>query len=190
MPSKSPPDRQVGIRLTIDVPGLEQIREQFSKLGTNMAARYMAAGLKDAAEQGGVKQALKQFTPRGETGNLRRAIAVKTKRYPRTGVGIAIIGYKSGRKMNEPYDPTKLGYHQGLVEFGTKQRYRRAKDGRLVSTGKMPVGGRMGKPPVRTAWETTRQAVEAKMVDSLTKAFNNAAKDLAMQVRVAQSGLL
>lgn len=190
MPSKSPPERTVGIRLTINVPGLETIREKFDQLPKNLSARYMASGLRAAAEQGGTLQALKQLTPRGATGNLKRSVAIKSKSYPRTGVGVAIIGYKSGRKMNEPYDKTKLGYHQGLVEFGTKQRYRRAKDGRQVSTGKMPVGGKTGRPPVRTAWEMTRQSVESKMVDALTKAFDNAAKDLAMQVKVSQSGLL
>lgn len=189
MPSRSPPDRTVGIRITCDVPGLEQIREQFSLLGKTMSARYMAAGLKKAVEQGGTLQTLKNLTPKGKTGNLRRSAAIKSKRYPRTGVGIALVGYKSGRKMNEPYDPTKLGYHQGLVEFGTKQRYRRTKDGRQVSTGKMPVGGSRGRPPVRTAWEMTRGSVESKMLAALTQAFDNAAKDLASQVRAAQGPL-
>lgn len=186
MPSRLPPQRTVGIRLTVDVPGLEHIREQFGKLGKNMSARYMASGLKQAAIQGGTLSALKSLSPRGKTGNLKRSVAVKTKRYIKTGIGLAIIGYKSGRKMNEPYDKTKLGYHQGLVEFGTKQRYRRTKDGRQVSTGKMPIGGSRGRPPVRTAWEMTRSSVESKMVATLTQALENAAKDIAAQVRAAQ----
>lgn len=186
MPSRSPPERTVGIRLTVDVPGLEQIREKFAELPKYLSARYMASGLRAAAEQGGTLKVLRNLTPKGKTGNLKRAVAIKSKKYPRTGVGIAIIGYKSGRKMNEPYDNTKLGYHQGLVEFGTKQRYRRAKDGRQVSTGKMPIGGSRGRPPVRTAWEMTRAAVESKMVENLTRALENAGKDLAAQVQAAQ----
>lgn len=189
MPTKSPPERTVGIRVTADVPGLEQIRKKFEGLPTNLSARYMAAGIKDAIEQGNTLNVLKNLTPRGPTGNLKRSIAIKTRAYKRTGVGYAIIGYKSGRKLHEPYDKTKLGYHQGLVEFGTKERYRRTKDGRSVSTGKMPVGGSYGRPPVRTAWEMTRSAVESRMVDALTKAFENAGKDLAYQIKSAQGPL-
>jgi len=186
MPSKTPIERQVGIRVTANVPGLDQIREKFKELPKNLSARYMAAGLRDAIEQGNTLNVLKNLTPKGPTGNLRRSIGIKTKAYVSTGVGYAIIGYKSGRKLNEPFDPTKQGYHQGLVEFGTKQRYRRTKDGRAVSAGKMPVGGSYGRPPVRTAWEMTRTAVEARMVDALTKAFENAGKDLAYRVKSLQ----
>jgi HK97 gp10 family phage protein len=171
----------VGIRITIDVPGLERMRAAFAGLPNALAAKHMAAALKRTAEAGGTLQALKANTPKGPTGNLRRSIAVKSKRYVRAGVGIAILGYKSGRKMNEPYDNTKLGYHQGLVEFGTKQRFRKTKDGRLVSTGKMPVGGRFGRPPVRSAWEQTRSNVESMMVAEMEKAFQAAVKELAFQ---------
>jgi hypothetical protein len=178
---------QVGIRITIDVPGLEGIRQQFADFPDRfMAAKHMAAGLKRAAEKGGTLQALKANTPRGPTGNLKRAIAVKSKRYPRTGIGIAILGYRSGRKLNEAFDNRKLGYHQGLVEFGTKERFRKTKDGRRVSTGKMPVGGYYGRPPIRTAWEQTRSRVESLMVQELTKAFDKAARELADKVRSLQ----
>ena len=177
----------VGIRVTANLPGLEEVRSELLKFGTNMSAKYTAAALKRAVEQGGTLSALKANTPKGPTGNLRRAAAIKTKRYVRSGVGVAIVGFKSGRKMNEPYDPTKQGYHQGLVEFGTKQRFRKSKvDGRLISTGKMPVGGSKGRPPVRTAWEQTRSAVEGRIVEEMKKAVENAAKDLEYRIRAAQ----
>lgn len=177
---------ETGIRITINLPGLEAVRNAFAMLPKNLAAKHMAAGLRRAAEKGGTLQALKSNTPRGPTGNLRRSIAVKSKRYPRTGVGIAILGYKSGRKMNEPYDATKLGYHQGLVEFGTKERFRRTKDGGRVSTGKMPVGGSFGRPPIRTAWEQTRAQVESLMVQEMQAAFDKAARELADRVKSLQ----
>lgn len=176
----------VGIRITTNIPGMEAVRNAFLGLPNRLAAKHMAAGLRRAAEKGGTLQALKANTPRGPTGNLRRSIDVKSKRYPRTGVGLAIIGYKSGRKMNEPYDRTKLGYHQGLVEFGTAERFRRTKDGRLVSTGKMPIGGSFGRPPIRTAWEQTRSQVESLMVAEMTNAFEAAARELADQIRSLQ----
>ena len=177
---------ETGIRITVNLPGLEAIRNAFTSLPNDLAAKHMAAGLRRAAEKGGTLQALKANTPRGPTGNLRRSIAVKSKRYPRSGAGIAILGFKSGRKMNEPYDRTKLGYHQGLVEFGTKERFRRTKDGRQVSTGKMPVGGSFGRPPIRTAWEQTRAQVESLMVAEMQAAFEKAARELADRVRSLQ----
>jgi HK97 gp10 family phage protein len=177
---------RTGIRITTNIPGLESIRNAFLALPNNLAAKHMAAGLRRAAEKGGTLQALKANTPRGPTGNLRRSIAIKSKRYPRTGVGLVVLGYKSGRKMNEPYDNTKLGYHQGLVEFGTKQRTRKTKDGRSVPTGKMPVGGSYGRPPIRSAWEQTRSQVESLMVQEMTAAFDKAARELADTIKTLQ----
>lgn len=177
---------ETGIRLTTDVPGLEAIRETFLSFGKNYAAKYIASGLKNAAEKGGTREALKNATPRGRTGNLRRSVAVKTKRYVRQGTGVAIVGYKSGRKMNEPYDPTKMGYHQGLVEFGTKQRYRRSDGGLRVPTGRMPIGGSYGRPPVRTAWERTRGRVEELILSEMKKALDAAAREMAAHIKDLQ----
>lgn len=176
----------VGIRLTTNIPGLEGIRAEFLAFGKNYAAKYIASALKNAAEKGGTVAALKNATPRGRTGNLKRSVAVKTKRYVRQGTGVAIIGYKSGRKMNEPYDKTKLGYHQGLVEFGTKERYRVGAGGVRVSTGKMPIGGSYGRPPVRTAWERTRGRVESLLVEEMKKALEAAGREMAAAIKARQ----
>ena len=177
---------ETGIRVTMNVPGLEQVRNQFLALPNRLAAKHIPAGLKRAAESGGVLQALRSNTPRGPTGNLRRAIAVKTKKYVRSGTGVAIIGYRSGRKMNEPYDNKKLGYHQGIVEFGTEERFRKSPAGLRVPTGKMPAGGSYGRPPVRTAWEQTRSRVESLLVAELEKAFQAAARELLAQTKATQ----
>jgi HK97 gp10 family phage protein len=177
---------QVGIRITPNVPGLDEIRKEFLGLGKTLSAKYMASALRSAAKKGGTLEALKSMTPRGPTGNLRRSIAIKSKRYTRTGIGIAIIGFRSGRKMNEPYDKEKLGYHQGLVEFGTKERFRRTQGGTRKSTGKMPVGGSYGRPPVRTAWEQTREKVESLMLQEMKDAFENAAREIADRAKSLQ----
>lgn len=176
----------VGIRITTDIPGLDQIRADFLAFGKTYAAKYIASALKNAAEKGGTLAALKDATPRGRTGNLKRSAAVKTVRYLRQGTGVAIIGYKSGRKMNEPYDKTKIGYHQGLVEFGTKERYRRTQAGVRVSTGKMPIGGSYGRPPVRTAWERTRSRVESLLVEEMQKALEAAGREMAGAIKARQ----
>lgn len=174
------------LSLGIDIPGLDQIRADFLAFGKIYAAKYIASALKNAAEKGGTLAALKDATPRGRTGNLKRSAAVKTVRYVRQGTGVAIIGYKSGRKMNEPYDKTKLGYHQGLVEFGTKERYRRTKAGVRVSTGKMPIGGSYGRPPGRTAWERTRGRVESLLVEEMQKALEAAGREMADSIKARQ----
>jgi hypothetical protein len=184
------PSPQAGVNVTIDVPGLDEVRERFKQLPKALAARHMAAGLRRAVEKGGTLQALRTNTPRGPTGNLRRAIAVKSKTYIRGGyggVGIAIVGYKAGRKFNDPFDDNTLaGYHQGLLEFGTKERFRRTANRLRVSTGKMPVGGSYKRPPIRTAWEQTRGRVEALMVREMSDAVEAAGRDLAGQVRASQ----
>ena len=180
---------QTGISITTGIPGLESIRNAFMALPKNLAAKHMAAGLRRAAEKGGTLQALKSATPRGPTGNLRRSIAIKSKRYAKTGVGAVVLGYRASRKKDEPYDKTKLGYHQGLVEFGTKERFRRTDRGTRASTGKMPVGGAYGRPPVRSAWEQTRAKVESLMVKEMTDALNASGRDLAGQVRSLQGQL-
>lgn len=186
MARRIPADRTVGIRITMNVPGLERARAAFEALPNNLASKHIGAALKRAAENAGVVSTLKQNTPKGETGNLRRAAAIKVKKYPRSGTAWAIVGFKSGRKFNEPYDPTKLGYHQGLVEFGTKERFRKSPGGVRVSTGKMPLGGSYGRAPVRSTWEQTRSRVEGLLVQELTRAFDAAARELAAQIRDAQ----
>lgn len=174
---------QTGIVISADIsPGLDAVRQALAAYGTVLESKYLASAVRRAAEQAGVLQTLKSLTPRGKTGNLKRSATIKSKRYPRSGVGIAIVGYKSGRRMNEPYDATKLGYHQGLVEFGTAERFRRTAGGFRVSTGRMPRGGKAGRPPVRTTWEQTRSAVESNMIAALSQAAENAAKEVANTV--------
>jgi hypothetical protein len=174
------------IRITTNIPGLEEVRAKLLKFGSNYAAKYIASALKAAVKEGGTEQALKANTPRGPTGNLKRAVALKSIRYVKDGTGVAIVGYRSGRKMNEPYNRTKLGYHQGLVEFGTKERFRRTKDGRRVSTGKMPIGGSFGRPPLRTAWEQTRSRVEGLILKKMTEAIEAAGRELANETSGAR----
>jgi hypothetical protein len=88
--------------------------------------------------------------------------------------------------MNEPYNKEKLGYHQGLVEFGTKERFRRTDRGTRASTGKMPIGGSYGRPPIRSAWEQTREKVESFMLQEMKNAFENAVREVADKAKSAQ----
>jgi hypothetical protein len=72
------------------------------------------------------------------------------------------------------------------VEVGTKERFRRTEAGLRVSTGKMPVGGSYGRPPVRTAWQLTRSRVEGMIVEEMKKALEAAAREMAAYIKSRQ----
>lgn len=119
-----------GIEISIEMPELQAIKAAFKELPTNIAAKHMAAALGRAIEPG--LNAIKQLTPRGPTGNLRRSIKKKTKKYTRTGSAVALAGYTAApRGKADKAKANEKGHHQGLVEFGTK--VRRTKD-RIASS--------------------------------------------------------
>lgn len=201
------------VKIEVAFPDLAQLRQEFAQLPTNIAAKHLGAALRKAVQPG--KAALRANTPKGPTGNLRKSIDVKVKTYPKNGTAVAIVGYAIGGESK--------GYHQGFLEFGTKDRrtkgrfassfrrpeslatvrggfrvevmargqrkgklrtvspnypksfFKSAKAGETVSLGKMPVGGRTGRPPVKAAFEQTRGAqlseLQAQMAVSLERAL-------------------
>lgn len=117
----------------------ELIEKLAEKLGPGNRARnvfniHMKAALKVAMQPGG--QLLKNETPRGPTGNLQKSVQVVTRDYRRDRKWFAAVGYsatgakskiaKAGYRTG-----SSLGYHQGLVEFGTKPRRT---EGRIASS--------------------------------------------------------
>lgn len=114
--------------IKIEGPDLFEIREAFKQMKPNIAARVIGAGLRRAAKPG--ENALKQVTPKGPTGNLRRAIRTMVKRYPRDGAAVAIVGYvKAGTGKTKSAGGGKVqkgpdrAFHQFWLEFGTADRY-------------------------------------------------------------------
>jgi len=114
--------------IKIEGPDLLAIRNEFKKLPKNIAARVIGAGLRRAAKPG--ENALKQLTPKGPTGNLRRAIKTIVKRYPRDGAAVAVVGFVkagSGKSKSAQGGTVKKGadraFHQFWMEFGTDDRY-------------------------------------------------------------------
>jgi hypothetical protein len=206
-----------GVDINVAFPDLQLLKDSFKTLPKTIAAKHMAAALGKAIEPG--LKALRRTTPRGPTGNLKRAIRKKTKRYISSGSGVALAGFTAApRKKAEDLKSNQKGYHQGLVEFGTKKRFAKKKSrnglviassykrkefaitsgrgGKLrtpknsffrsapanqkeLSTGQMPVGGRFGKPPVRTAFEQTLPQMRSLLPAEMTKALNNALRDKA-----------
>lgn len=207
-----------GVEVDIQFPELKEIKEAFRGLPKNIAAKYMGAALNKAIEPG--LQLLKKLTPKGPTGNLRRAINRKIKRYTKgnaSGAAVALAGYvASPKKKTSDLKNNQKGHHAGFLEFGTKDRktkgniassFRRSGPVRLVvakrsgkmttnpkppmgflkkvakggvvDLGKFPIGGKGGVPPVKTAFERSRPAMDAKMTTEMTKALNNALKEMA-----------
>lgn len=119
-----------GLDINVDFPDLEQIKAAFNMLPSNIAAKYMGAALGKAIDPG--FKLLKSLTPRGPTGNLRRSIREKTKKYTRTGAGVALAGYTAAPKGKAAdAKANQKGHHQGFLEFGTKERKTK---GRVASS--------------------------------------------------------
>jgi hypothetical protein len=112
----------------IEGPNFYALRDSFAKLPSNIAARVIGAGLKRASAP--MLAALKEVTPKGPTGNLRRSIKTVVKRYPRNGAAVAIVGFQkagTGGSKSAAGGTVKKGpdraFHQFWLEFGTKERY-------------------------------------------------------------------
>ena len=205
-----------GIDIEAAFPDLSSLKESFKALPKNISAKYMAAALGKAIEPG--LKALRRTTPRGPTGNLKRSIRKKTKRYVSSGAGVALAGYTATpRKKAENLKRNEKGFHQGFLEFGTKKRtatkksargfviaysygrkqfsvtsgrggklrtpkhsfFKAAKNGEQLDLGRMPVGGRLGKPPVKTAFESSLPQMRRLLPVEMTLALNKAVRDKA-----------
>jgi hypothetical protein len=91
---------------------------------------HMVAAIKAAMKPG--VTLLKNETPRGPTGNLKRSVKQVAKMYKRDrrwfgAVGYSATGAKSKIHKDGYRTGSNLGYHQGLVEFGTKQRFTKGR---------------------------------------------------------------
>jgi Bacteriophage protein of unknown function (DUF646). len=129
--------KELGIKF--ESPLLKQLaadlRERLSgeKAG-NVFTKHMVAAIKAAMKPG--VTLLKQHTPKGPTGNLRRSVKAVAKMYKKDrrwfgAVGYSATGAKSKIHKDGYRTGSNLGYHQGLVEFGTKQRFTK---GRFASS--------------------------------------------------------
>jgi hypothetical protein len=157
----------MGVDVNVEFPELQQIKQAFSQLSPSLSARYMGTALRKTIEPS--QSMLKSLTPKGPTGNLRRAVALVIRKYsagPKSknpakspGAAVALLGYKKaprGRRGEDDTDNTKKGSHAGFLEFGTKRRrtsgyiassFRRSgpvKAKKFKSSGRMSVSP---KPP-------------------------------------------
>lgn len=212
-----------GIDIKVQFPELEELVKGFRELPKTLAAKYIGAALRKAIAPGAKR--LKQTTPRGPTGNLRRAVAIKVKKYTKATYGnaVALAGFRAPpKKKAENLKANEKGYHQGWLEFGTKARKVRKVSSRgfviasswnnkggkrgnfrvvpaggrqLRTTGKhtffkaarsaaktlelkkMPIGGSLRRPPVRTAYEQTVSQQRSILRIEMTRGLQNAIRE-------------
>lgn len=127
------------LKFDIEMPGLEDLRQEFRKLPNNVAARYLESALKRAVQP--LKSAIVKNTPRGPTGNLRKSIGIKARKFPKKGTAYVLVGYQnSGGEKGR-------GYHQGLLEFGTKDRRTKS---RIASSLNFPKSAPRGGFQIQT----------------------------------------
>lgn len=161
-------------QVTLEFPDLPALAGQFRKLPGSLAAAAIGTALKKALQPANDK--LKTITPVGRTGNLKRSIAIKPKRYPKTKSAVAIVGFRRPNSSKPPKSPTKRrnrpadkSQHQLLVEYGSRPRFNKSG----ASRGRMPVIG-----PIAQASAATMSAVKGNLEREMTKAYENAVKQL------------
>lgn len=121
----------MSVEVTVEFPEMDAIKAAFRNLSPSLAAKYMGSALNKTIEP--AYRMLITLTPRGPTGNLKRAVRKKVKRYTGSptsrnpakspGAAVALAGYTAPpRKKSEDLKSNEKGQHAGFLEFGTKPR--------------------------------------------------------------------
>jgi hypothetical protein len=117
-----------GIEITAEMAELRQLQQDIGRLFSPAdKARILKAALTKAIEP--AFQALKQTTPLGPTGNLRRAVAKKIITYTKDGGAVAVLGFRrAGLAASESAAGGTVrsgpdrAFHQWWLEEGTQPR--------------------------------------------------------------------
>ena len=160
--------------ITLEFPNIPGLAEKFRELPKSLASAAIGAAVKKAMKP--AQEELQRKTPVGPTGNLRRGITIKAKRYPKTGSAVALAGYRKPGSSKPPKAGTKRRnkgadktYHQFLVEYGTKQRFT-AKD---ANRGRMPA-----MHPIEQASLAAMSQVKGLLESEMKLAYGKALKQL------------
>jgi hypothetical protein len=201
----------------VEFPELGEIRELLKDYPKSIRRKYMKAAFNAAAKPGALK--LKNITPRGPTGNLRRSVTTKaTQNY-------GLAGYRASRKN----DPKAKAFHQGFLEFGTDERvirvpssngvfiassfarkpfkmsrkamvkggrkvvqsspkypkafFKAAPGGQKLVLPPMPVGGSLGRPPVKAAFESSKGQITSVLKKQMETVLERANADMARRAK-------
>lgn len=160
--------------MTFEFPDLPGLADKFRELPKSLASSAIGAGVKRAMKP--TQERLKAATPVGPTGNLKRGIMTKAKRYPKSGAAVALVGYRKPGTSKPPKAGTKRRnrandqtYHQFLVEYGSKQRF--TKNG--ANRGTMPA-----KQPIAMAFKAAESQVKGLLAAEMKEAYERALRQL------------
>ena len=202
-----------------------------------LQAKHIGAALKNTSKP--AVKALRKATPKGPTGNLKRAVDVKVRRYDKqeNGWAVCLVGFRAAGKMasqtaqgGRVRKGKDRGFHQGWIEFGTKNRQTRKKDiasswntlgpfsigvkvgrkkdkttgkyrktirkmsyrqtqklytipkspkaffkraptGQKVQLGRVKIGGKKGKAPIKTAFKQALPEMQTKLPEEMKKSL-------------------
>jgi hypothetical protein len=145
------------IELTAQLEGLREIRDGISRIfpptaeGRAARARVLGSALEKALLPAELR--LREVTPLGPTGNLRRAVESKVVEYPQDGNAVGVLGYvRAGRARASSAAGGKVqagpdrAFHQYWLEEGTNERtvstpadkpYTRKAHKRVMKSGKV-----------------------------------------------------
>lgn len=141
-----------GVDVKVEFPELDNLKRAFNNLRPSLAKKHMGAAIRRTLKPG--LTALRSTTPRGPTGNLRRAISSKVKTYANGGA-VGLVGYTAAGsgKAKAAGGTVKKGkdraFHMGFLEFGTRDRHTK---GPIASSFK-----RLGPFTLKSNARLTRQ---------------------------------
>jgi len=200
---------------TVELPNYRILMSELEKLTTDkkLIARKMGTAMRYATKPS-YQAFVGNLSKVGEkTGNLKRAAQIKVKSYSQSGNAVALVGYvrpgsDASKKKGKGRD---RAYHQGFLEFGTKERhikgpiassyrsgifsiakaggslkttnyprsfFKRGPATQALSVGRMPVGGRFGRPPLKDAFDKTKGQINQRLGDRTQKVVDSLLKSL------------
>jgi hypothetical protein len=117
-----------GIQLNINTDELRSLRDNIQAFFPRAeAAEVLGEAIEKAIWPAFLR--LREVTPVGPTGNLKRAVNYKIVKYKQTGVAVGLIGYNragaaggSSAAGGTVLAGPDRAFHQWWLEFGTKQR--------------------------------------------------------------------
>jgi len=142
-----------GVYMSLDTSEIVRLQKSLGKVfGDNGdLAETLGEAIEKALEP--AKLRLRENTPVGPTGNLKRAVNMKIVKYKNSGVAVGLLGYNragSGKSTSAVGGTVQAGpdraFHQWWLEFGTNQRvvaklsnkpYQRKAHQRTMKSGKV-----------------------------------------------------
>lgn len=120
----------VGVKLDLNTEELRNLRDEIRRFFPAKQAAQVLAPIIRRAIQPTVRR-LREVTPVGPTGNLKRAVSSKVVTYKQDGVAVGIVGFtRAGREAasSAAGGSVRAGkdraFHQWWIERGTKERKR------------------------------------------------------------------